>query len=112
MLVLPSTLKIYNASAGSGKTTFLVINYLYVLLKSPYPDEFKRVLALTFTKKASEEMKNRIIQCIKEFSNKKVKKEYCFLFDHITKNLGLTKYQLYQRSEKILFSILHDFCSF
>ncbi|WP_185857463.1 UvrD-helicase domain-containing protein [Blattabacterium cuenoti] len=112
MLVSPSTLKIYNASAGSGKTTFLVINYLYVLLKSPYPDEFKRVLALTFTKKASEEMKNRILQCIKEFSNKKVKEEYHFLFDCITKNLSLTKHQLFQRSEKILFSILHDFYSF
>ncbi|WP_185860860.1 UvrD-helicase domain-containing protein [Blattabacterium cuenoti] len=112
MLVLPSTLKIYNASAGSGKTTFLVINYLYVLLKSPYPDEFKRVLALTFTKKASEEMKNRILQCIKEFSNKKIKKEYHFLFDHITKNLNLTKHQLYQRSKQILFSILSDFYSF
>ncbi|WP_341663883.1 UvrD-helicase domain-containing protein [Blattabacterium cuenoti] len=112
MLVLPSTLKIYNASAGSGKTTFLVINYLYILLKSPYPDEYKRVLALTFTKKASEEMKNRILQCIKEFSNKKVKKEYCYLFNYITKNLSLTKHQLYQRSEKILFSILHDFYSF
>ncbi|BBA17105.1 UvrD-helicase domain-containing protein [Blattabacterium cuenoti] len=112
MLVLPSTLKIYNASAGSGKTTFLVINYLYVLLKSPFPDEYKRVLALTFTKKASEEMKNRILQCIKEFSNKKVKKEYCFLFDYITKKLKLTKHQLYQRSERILFSIIHDFYSF
>lgn len=112
MLVIPSTLKIYNASAGSGKTTFLVINYLYVLLKSPYPDEFKRVLALTFTKKASEEMKNRILQGIKEFSNKKVKKEYHFLFDDITKNLNLTKHQLYQRSEKILFAILNDFYSF
>ncbi|WP_185849369.1 UvrD-helicase domain-containing protein [Blattabacterium cuenoti] len=112
MLVIPSTLKIYNASAGSGKTTFLVINYLYVLLKSPYPDEFKRVLALTFTKKASEEMKNRILQCIKEFSNKKVKKEYRFLFDYIIKNFNLTKHQLYQRSEKILFTILHDFYYF
>ncbi|BAM99465.1 UvrD-helicase domain-containing protein [Blattabacterium cuenoti] len=112
MLVLPSTLKIYNASAGSGKTTFLVINYLYILLKSPYPDEYKRVLALTFTKKASEEMKNRILQCIKEFSNKKVKKEYCFLFNYMTKNLSLTKHQLYQRSEKILSHILHDFYSF
>ncbi|QIK16818.1 UvrD-helicase domain-containing protein [Blattabacterium sp. DPU] len=112
MLVMPSTLEIYNASAGSGKTTFLVINYLYVLLKSPYPDEFKKVLALTFTKKASEEMKNRILQCIKEFSNKKVKKEYRFLFDSITKNFRLTKYQLYQRSEKILFSILQNFYSF
>ncbi|WP_185858097.1 UvrD-helicase domain-containing protein [Blattabacterium cuenoti] len=112
MLVVPSTLKIYNASAGSGKTTFLVINYLYVLLKSPYPDEFRKVLALTFTKKASEEMKNRILQCIKEFSKKKVKKEYRFLFDYIIKNFNLTKDQLYQRSEKILFFILHDFYSF
>ncbi|WP_185861413.1 UvrD-helicase domain-containing protein [Blattabacterium cuenoti] len=112
MLVSPSTLKIYNASAGSGKTTLLVINYLYVLLKSPYPDEFKRVLVLTFTKKASEEMKNRIIQCIKEFSIQKIKKEYRFLFDYITKNFNLTKHQLYQRSEKILFSILHDFYFF
>ncbi|AFJ90612.1 exodeoxyribonuclease V subunit beta [Blattabacterium sp. (Blaberus giganteus)] len=112
MLVTPSTLKIYNASAGSGKTTFLVINYLYVLLKSSYPDEFKRILALTFTRKASEEMKNRILQCIKEFSNKKVKKEYRFLFDYITKNLSLTKDQLYQRSKKILFAILHDFYFF
>jgi|GEM_PF-5923813 ATP-dependent exoDNAse (exonuclease V) beta subunit (contains helicase and exonuclease domains) len=112
MIALPSTLKIYNASAGSGKTTFLVINYLYVLLESSYPEEFKRILVLTFTKKASEEMKNRILQCIKEFSSKKVRKEYRFLFEHLTNNLSLTKNQLYQRSEKILFAILHDFYSF
>ncbi|WP_185871786.1 UvrD-helicase domain-containing protein [Blattabacterium cuenoti] len=112
MIITPPTLKIYNASAGSGKTTFLVINYLYILLKSPYPDEFKRILALTFTKKASEEMKNRILQCIKEFSKKKVRKEYRFLFDSIIKNFSLTEDQLYQRSKKILFSILYDFYFF
>ncbi|WP_185869181.1 UvrD-helicase domain-containing protein [Blattabacterium cuenoti] len=111
-MLIPSTLKIYNASAGSGKTFFLVKNYLYVLLKSPYPDEFKRVLALTFTKKASEEMKKRILQCFKEFSNKKVKEEYSSLFENLTKDLRLSKHQLYERSKKILFSILHDFSSF
>ncbi|WP_185872358.1 UvrD-helicase domain-containing protein [Blattabacterium cuenoti] len=111
-MIIPSTLKIYNASAGSGKTFFLVKNYLYVLLKSPYPDEFKRVLALTFTKKSSEEMKKRILQCIKEFSNKIVKKEYYSLFDHLMKDLKFTKNQLYERSQKILYSILYDFSSF
>ncbi|ACY40482.1 ATP-dependent DNA helicase [Blattabacterium sp. (Blattella germanica) str. Bge] len=111
-MLIPSTLKIYNASAGSGKTFFLVRNYLYVLLNSPYPDEFKRVLALTFTKTASEEMKKRILQCLKEFSNQIVKKEYFSLFDHLAKDLKLTKHQLYERSKKILFSILHDFSSF
>ncbi|WP_185859455.1 UvrD-helicase domain-containing protein [Blattabacterium cuenoti] len=111
-MFIPSTLKIYNASAGSGKTFFLVKNYLYVLLKSPYPDEFKRVLSLTFTKKASEEMKKRILQCLKEFSNQIVKKEYYSLFDHLVKDLKLTKNQLYERSKKILSAILHDFSSF
>ncbi|WP_185878582.1 UvrD-helicase domain-containing protein [Blattabacterium cuenoti] len=111
-MLVPSTLKIYNASAGSGKTFFLVKNYLYLLLKSPNPEEFKRILAITFTNKASEEIKKRILQCIKEFSNQKIRKEYHFLFDHLKKNLKLTKNQLFERSKNILYAILDDFSSF
>ncbi|WP_185862274.1 UvrD-helicase domain-containing protein [Blattabacterium cuenoti] len=111
-MLVPATLKIYNASAGSGKTFFLVKNYLYILLNSPYSDEFKKILALTFSKKASEEMKKRILQCIKEFSNKKINKEYYSLFNYLAKDLKLTKHQLHERSKKILYAILHDFSSF
>ncbi|WP_185869750.1 UvrD-helicase domain-containing protein [Blattabacterium cuenoti] len=111
-MLFPSTLKICNASAGSGKTFLLVENYLYVILKSSNPEEFKKILVLTFTKKASEEMKKRIIQCIKSFSSKKIRKEDYLLFNRLSEDCKLTKEQLYERSIKILFSILHDFSCF
>ncbi|AER40514.1 MAG: UvrD-helicase domain-containing protein [Flavobacteriales bacterium] len=112
IMILPATLKIYNASAGSGKTSFLVKNYLTILFQSSHYDEFKHILALTFTNKASEEMKRRILQCIKEFSNQTISKEYYFLFDSLKKDLKLTKSQLSEHSKKILSEILYDFSSF
>ncbi|WP_185851125.1 UvrD-helicase domain-containing protein [Blattabacterium cuenoti] len=111
-MLTPATLKIYNASAGSGKTFFLVKNYLYLLFKSTHNDEYKNILALTFTNKASEEMKKRILQCIKEFSNQKIKKEYYPLFNYIKENLNLSKDQISERSKKILCSIFSDYSSF
>jgi len=50
---------IYKASAGSGKTFTLTKEFLKIIFSSPY--EYKNVLAVTFTNKATEEMKNRLI---------------------------------------------------
>ena len=60
---------IYNASAGSGKTFTVVKNYLKILFETNHPLAFKSVLALTFTNKAVGEMKERIIEMLKAFSN-------------------------------------------
>ena len=59
---------IYNASAGSGKTYQLALNYLKILNKIYEKGEFnlKSLLAITFTNKASFEMKERIISFLKE----------------------------------------------
>ena len=54
-------LKVYRSSAGSGKTFTLVKHYLTILLKSESPYTFKEVLAITFTNKAAQEMKDRIL---------------------------------------------------
>jgi len=51
--------KIYKASAGSGKTFRLAVEYLKLILKDK--DAFKSVLAVTFTNKATAEMKERIL---------------------------------------------------
>lgn len=52
-------LKIYKASAGSGKTYRLTMEFLkYVIVD---PTSFERILAVTFTNKATAEMKNRIV---------------------------------------------------
>ncbi len=53
------------AGAGSGKTTILVQRYLYLLLHNPSL-KVKNILAITFTEKASAEMKDRIFAEIHE----------------------------------------------
>lgn len=58
---------IYKSSAGSGKTYTLVKEYLKIVLKDP--EDFKHTLAVTFTNKAAEEMKNRILEKLIDLSN-------------------------------------------
>ena len=60
---------IYNASAGSGKTHTLVRSFLYRLLSSPYPNQVQRLLAITFTNKAAQEMKQRILEKLECFAS-------------------------------------------
>ncbi|MDO4755456.1 MAG: UvrD-helicase domain-containing protein, partial [Parabacteroides sp.] len=53
-------LTVYRASAGAGKTHRLTGDFLTLLFTSP--GAFRRILAVTFTNKATEEMKKRIIE--------------------------------------------------
>ena len=53
------TLTIYSASAGSGKTYTLTGIYLTSLFRSRY--NYRKILAVTFTNKATAEMKSRIL---------------------------------------------------
>jgi len=55
---------IYKSSAGSGKTYTLVKEYLKIVLRNP--EDFRHTLAITFTNKAAEEMKIRILQRLGE----------------------------------------------
>lgn len=52
-------LTVYKASAGSGKTFTLAVEYIKLLIDNPLC--FKNILAVTFTNKATEEMKLRIL---------------------------------------------------
>ena len=52
--------KLYNASAGSGKTFTLIKEFLLLSLSSDYPN-FKNILAVTFTNKAANEMKMKVL---------------------------------------------------
>lgn len=58
--------KTYNASAGSGKTTNLVAEYLAICFQSA--DSYRHVLAVTFTNNATAEMKDRIIHTLNDFA--------------------------------------------
>src|SRR5438067_624493 len=51
---------IYKSSAGSGKTYTLVKQYLKLVLNNP--GDFRHTLAITFTNKAADEMRQRVIE--------------------------------------------------
>lgn len=53
-------LNIYKASAGAGKTFALTLEYFRIIFS--VPSEYRNILAVTFTNKATEEMKSRIIK--------------------------------------------------
>ena len=55
-------MKIIKASAGSGKTYTLSHTYLDYLLRSDDPWAYRHLLAVTFTNKATAEMKDRILR--------------------------------------------------
>ena len=55
-------MKILKASAGSGKTYRLSKTYIDLLLSSREPHPYRHILAVTFTNKATAEMKNRILK--------------------------------------------------
>ena len=55
-----SQLILYKASAGSGKTYTLALEYIKELLLGE-ADTYRRILAVTFTKDATGEMKERIL---------------------------------------------------
>ena len=50
---------VYEASAGSGKTFTLAVEYIKLLVQNP--QAFRQTLAVTFTNKATAEMKQRIL---------------------------------------------------
>lgn len=58
-MLVPKPLTIYKASAGSGKTFTLAVEYIKLLIQDP--QSYRYILAVTFTNKATEEMKNRIL---------------------------------------------------
>ena len=107
-------LKILNASAGSGKTYNLVKEYICLLITDEKDfTRFSRIIAMTFTNKASIEMKTRIVKALDElsFPEKYLEKstEYA---SKIALELNITVEQVHNRSKKVLQNILHRYEDF
>ncbi|WP_291868239.1 UvrD-helicase domain-containing protein [Maribacter sp.] len=102
--------KIYSASAGSGKTYVLSKEYIKTVLSSTH--SFKQILAITFTNKAVNEMKHRIIDSLFEFSKTPSKAEASSMFLDIMKELHLDATSLQKKSKRTLKEILHNYAFF
>ncbi|MBO6879394.1 UvrD-helicase domain-containing protein [Winogradskyella sp.] len=107
-----SPFKIYNASAGSGKTFTLAKSYIKILVQSQNYDQFKSILAITFTNKAVGEMKERIIEMLKLFSQEKSLREPHPMFIAICEELSISAENLHNKSKHILKHIIHNYGAF
>lgn len=102
-------LKILQASAGSGKTFSLTAHYLTLLLSGE--TKYREILAVTFTNKATEEMKTRIMEVLKGFAlGQEEVEDYRTLV--LKAHPDLNKNLLQEKSERIYKKILHDYSRF
>lgn len=101
------SLIVYRASAGSGKTYTLALKYISLALKSGSKG-FTHVLAVTFTNKATGEMKDRILENLYGLSRGL---DANFLEDvkEITK---LSEQEIQRKSTEMLCYIMNDFDHF
>ncbi|OUT10822.1 recombinase RecB [Campylobacter concisus] len=81
------------ASAGSGKTFALSVRYIALVLRG---ENINEIIALTFTKKAANEMKERIITTFLDLQNKKDE------LDKLCKELSLSQDEVIKRRDEKL----------
>lgn len=104
-------IKVLKASAGSGKTYTLAREYIKLLLKNRDTATYRHILAVTFTNKATDEMKRRILDELYVLSTKPASSPYYkgFVDD---RELCSGEEDLRKRCAQQLYGILHDYSAF
>lgn len=107
--VMQKPLKILQASAGSGKTFSLTAHYLTLLFSGQ--TKYREILAVTFTNKATEEMKSRILEVLKGLAEGN---ESASTFRDIIlqSHSNLDPETLRDQAHRIYRRILHDYSRF
>lgn len=87
--------------------------YLKIALadENESPVKFRKILAITFTNKAAQEMKDRVIRALKELSAP-LQNEPSDLAQLLISELGLDRLKLQERAENLLRAILHNYSDF
>ena len=101
-------LTVYKASAGSGKTFTLAVSYLKLLIRNP--QNHRSILAVTFTNKATEEMKTRILsQLYGIWQGLKSSDDY---LKAICSDLDISEDYARKQAGTALHLLLHDYSRF
>lgn len=103
---------LYNASAGSGKTYTLVKEYLKIILLSKKDDAYRNILAITFTNKAVNEMKTRVVESLYAFSEENPSEKFSFLMQDISVETGLSLNEIHQKAKNIIKNLIHNYAAF
>jgi ATP-dependent exoDNAse (exonuclease V) beta subunit len=110
--VAKTAFSIYNASAGSGKTYTLVKEYLRILLESKTDDAYRKILAITFTNKAVDEMKRRIVLSLSDFAKNDTPIGAFEMMKVLSGETGLSVATIKDKARAIIRNIIHNYASF
>ena len=104
--------KVFQASAGAGKTFTLIKEYLKLCLKNEGAvANFKNILAITFTNAAANEMKAKIVKTLCEIIDSKTldpKSMEAILMEE----LEISNEELKRNAQRLMTCIMHDYSSF
>lgn len=101
-------LTVYKASAGSGKTFRLATEYIKLLIRNPLG--FRSILAVTFTNKATEEMKMRILSQL--YGIWKLLPDSESYISEVTTGLGIPRQAASRQAGAALSHLLHNYNCF
>jgi len=99
------SLTIFKSSAGSGKTYTLSKEYLKLSLRSP--EYYQKILAVTFTNRAAEEMKERVLKFLIEISKRDHE-----LIKTFAEELNISEDEVCKKANDTLTHILHNYSFF
>ena len=99
---------VYRSSAGSGKTYTLALNYLALAISKSLikRDYYKKILAITFTNKAAQEMKERVLYYLNILSQGK---DIDNILSEMSLKTGLKNQDIFKISKNIYSHILHNY---
>ena len=101
-------LTVYKASAGSGKTFTLAVEYIRLVVENP--SCFRNILAVTFTNKATEEMKMRILSQL--YGIHKSLPESDRYLEKVRERTGLKDEVIRERAGVALHHLIHHYHEF
>ena len=103
-----NNLTVYRASAGSGKTFTLAVQYIKLLVENPHA--YRHTLAVTFTNKATEEMKMRILSQLYGISRRlKESKPY---LESVKQQTSLDETTIINNASYALSELIHNYSYF
>lgn len=108
IVLLMSGLTVYRASAGSGKTYCLTAEYLKLLVRDPM--SYAHILAVTFTNKATNEMKERIVSELYGLATGS--RDSIGMLHLLQQETQLSEAKIIESAHKSLFYVLHDYSRF